>query len=624
MQKIRSEILIAVVLFIFLFPRDVYSNNKIKTIVVIFSLNSNLPAYQNMLDGFRSNFSNVPSEPCNVLVEYLDIGRSSNEDYAKNIVDLYNHKYKENAIDLLIAVGPMAYQVLAKYGLNALKNTPVISIENENVLTDSIYHQPDKNTLDIIIKHNIQGTLKAAFELFPQNKNVYIISGSSLIDNYYTFLTTNDTKAFKNTHRFTFISGVSLDSTLQIVKKIPSNSIVVIPTFMTDNNNHPFSTPEAIGIISNYCNAPVFPIFDSFIRTKGGIGGYVLSFVNIGIESGRIAQEILNGKPPQDITVNKSSFYQFVYDWKQIKRWNLSKSKAIPAESKFYNREDSFIGEYKWQILFVFLILISESFLIIYLFKLNRRQKDIVRQKTETESLFRELVREDRLSTMVEMTASISHELNQPLTAILYSAQAGKRFLDSEKLDPGQAMEIFDNIIEDDKRAAELISSVKSMMKLENREKEEVNVSTLIRETVSIFNSEAIRQNIHLIINFLDNPVFVFGDKIQLQQVLLNFISNAALSMEGIYPENKIIELKQRLNKDTITISVCDNGPGIDDSVKENLFKPFITSRKSGFGIGLAVSRSIIEKHNGTIWAENARGGGASFSFQLQVCKNER
>ena len=410
---------------------------------------------------------------------------------------------------------------------------------------------------------------------------------------------------------------------LLVVGKIPSQSIVIIPLYLADKNNVPYSTPEAIRIISENCNAPVFPIFDSFIKTNGGIGGFLFSYIYVGKETGRIAKEIFDGKPLREIIVHKEGFYQYMYDWRQLKKWHLLDSKSIPSESIYFNREHDFIAEYKWYILTGILFLILETFLIIYLFKLIIRQKAIGKQKTEAEDLYRVLVREERMMRMVELTASLSHELNQPLTAILYSAQAGDRFLESGKLDYNQAKEIFSNIIEDDKRAAALISSVKSLMKLENREKENVNISTLIRETLYIFHSEAIKQNIQVNYEQDHIPVFIFGDKIQIQQVILNFLFNAALAMESRDPGHRIVEISQKLSKGKVIVSVRDSGPGIDDAVKDKLFKAFVTTRSSGFGIGLAVSRSIIEKHNGTIWANNLPEGGAEFSFSLETIDHE-
>ena len=127
----------------------------------------------------------------------------------------------------------------------------------------------------------------------------------------------------------------------------------------------------------------------------------------------------------------------------------------------------------------------------------------------ETEQMHNELIRVDRMAKMTELTASLSHELNQPLTAILYSAQAGKRFLQKDKLDQSQANEIFDNIIEDDKRAGKIISSVRNLMRAENKEPEKINLNDLIQETKNIIQSEAIRKNITVNLNCPADPVYV-------------------------------------------------------------------------------------------------------------------
>ena len=240
----------------------------------------------------------------------------------------------------------------------------------------------------------------------------------------------------------------------------------------------------------------------------------------------------------------------------------------------------------------------------------------------ETEKMYRELIREDRMAKMTELTASLSHELNQPLTAILFSAQAGKRFLQSGKLDQAQAEQILDNIIEDDKRAGGIISSVRSLMKLEHREKEKVDLNEVIRETADIYHNDAVRQNIKMIIKCNAEKAYILADKIQLQQVLMNFIRNAEIAMENTDPANKKLEVISAVDKGFITVSVRDSGPGIDSAIKEKIFEPFVTTRKGGTGIGLALSRSIIEAHDGKIWAENLPDGGADFSFRLNLLKN--
>ena len=306
-----------------------------------------------------------------------------------------------------------------------------------------------------------------------------------------------------------------------------------------------------------------------------------------------------------------------------LKKWNLLGSKALPSNSIYYYQQHNFISEYKWYILVGIMFLILETFLIAFLYKLTVRQKTVLKQKTEAEDLYRLLVREERLMMMVELTASLSHELSQPLTAILYNTQACLRYLKSGNANEGQVEELLLKIIKDDKRAGGLISSVRSLMKLEIRAKEQVNLSQIIQETVALFDPEAARQHIRINFQCKDDSTDVLADKIQLQQVLLNLLYNAANAMDNVEQANKVISISQRSEKGSVTISVKDTGPGIGDEVKGTIFKPFVTSRKSGLGIGLAISRNIIENHDGEIWAENCPEGGAEFSFRLKIADHE-
>jgi C4-dicarboxylate-specific signal transduction histidine kinase len=148
-------------------------------------------------------------------------------------------------------------------------------------------------------------------------------------------------------------------------------------------------------------------------------------------------------------------------------------------------------------------------------------------------------------------------------------------------------------------------------------------VAGLIQETLDIFKSEYIRKNVTVNLSIPEKPVWIHGEKILLQQVILNFSRNALNAMEKNDPDNKFLEIGFRTTKSQVTVYVRDSGCGIDPEIKDKLFRPFVTSSKKGFGIGLALSRTIIEKHHGEIWAENHPEGGAEFSFRLKVIREE-
>jgi signal transduction histidine kinase len=623
MLVFRIKTLLLALLFTGYLTMGSPSNTNVKNIVVFFALNPNLPAYQQFTNGFRSNFNLSNTIPSNVIYEYFDIYRFGDSQNIETIVKLYNEKYKTVKIDLLITVGPGLQPLLEKYNLEMLKTTPTINVDFTNTPMSS---NPEiaRNEINICFEIYVENSLQSAIDLFPEHRDIYVFLGNSNNDKYFLNLFRQAEPLFSSTHQFHYFNDISFDSTLLVAAKVPAKSIVFVPSYLSDSKIPVYNTPEALSLIADVCKAPLFPVFDSFVLSRGGIGGNVLALFNVGEEAGRIAKEIIGGADLRKIEVNKSNFYQHVYDWDQLKKWDLLYSKVIPKNSRFYNEEINFFKLYRWQIGFLIFFLISQTLLILYLIRLNKRQKEVVKQKIETENMYRQLTREDRLMRMVELTASLSHELSQPLTSILYSAQAGLRFLKSGKLDEKQTEEIFENIVEDDKRAGNLISSVKNLMKLETREPEKLNLNALIQDTLLIFNAEAKRNNVEIRLNLEKHPVFIFGDKIQLQQVLLNFLFNGAIAMEKNDDKNRMLKIFQHVKNSVVTVSVRDEGPGIDESIKENIFKPFVTTREKGFGIGLAVSRSIIEKHNGKIWAGNVLNSGAEFSFSLQIVKDEK
>jgi signal transduction histidine kinase len=623
MQKISNKIFFRLLLFLLLVPVAAYSAKPIKTVLIFFAWNSNLPGYQKMLEGFEAAFDEEPGVTCNLAIEYLDLSRPGNEIVVKTIVDLYNDKYNNIPIDLLVIVGPDGYPVLKENGLKALENTPILCVDNENLINDSTRYPAVPNMVKISLNYNFYPTLKTAFSLFPEYKDVYVINGSTPMDGYYLNKFKIASGTFDNSHSFIYYSNLSMDSLIQAVENLPRKSLVFVPSFYRDKEGLPYSTVDVMAILARRSKAPVLPVSDVFTIRKGALGGFVISFRNIGKEMGRAANLLMHGTKAGNIKIRYKTFYEDIYDWEEVKRWGLTHSKAIPFDSNFFYRRLSFWRIYRWYILAVLIFLISQTIFIMYLVRLNRRQKETARQKAETENIYQEMVREDRLLKMVELTASLSHELNQPLTAILYNAQAGKRFLKSGTIDPQQAEEIFDYIIEDDKRAGGIISSVKNLMKLDSREKEDLNLGDLIQETVDIFRSEYIRKNVTLKMTIPKKPAWIYGEKILLQQVIMNFSRNALNAMEKIDPEKRLLEITLKTVKSHVTLSVRDSGCGIDPEIKEKLFRPFVTNSKKGFGIGLALSRTIIEKHHGEIWAENHHEGGAEFCFRLKAKKDD-
>ncbi len=247
--------------------------------------------------------------------------------------------------------------------------------------------------------------------------------------------------------------------------------------------------------------------------------------------------------------------------------------------------------------------------------------RDITERKRTEQEAFdarRELTRMERLSRMGELSASLSHELNQPLTAILSNTRAALRFLQAGKLDPGELEEILQDIVKDDKRAGDIIRNLRAMVKPEEGEQELTSINDVLHETVALFRSEAIIRNVRIETDLADALPPLHINKVQIQQVLINLMTNAAESMTGDESAEKVIVLRTAASGEgVVKVAVRDFGSGIEEQELHKIFEPFFTTKRSGLGMGLSLSRSIIESHGGHIWAENNPDRGMTFYFDL-------
>jgi two-component system sensor kinase FixL len=229
-------------------------------------------------------------------------------------------------------------------------------------------------------------------------------------------------------------------------------------------------------------------------------------------------------------------------------------------------------------------------------------------------------LRLERVSRMGELTASLAHELNQPLTAILSNAGAALRFLQSDRIDPSELREILQDIINDDKRAGDIIRNVRAMLKQEEREREAIAINDMLRDMLSLFHSEAVIRNIAVEMDLADPSPVVQVDTVQIQQVLINLVMNAAEAVSHNGPEDRKIVLQTRtVDHGAVQVTVRDFGPGIGEKEIDRIFDPFFTTKRSGLGMGLSISRSIIEAHGGRIWVENNPDKGVTFFIELPV-----
>ena len=223
-----------------------------------------------------------------------------------------------------------------------------------------------------------------------------------------------------------------------------------------------------------------------------------------------------------------------------------------------------------------------------------------------------------RVLTVDEISSSLAHEINQPLGAILNNAEAAKILLSQGKRAKDEIPEIIADIIHDARRAGDVVRKVRSVMKKGDASFEPLSLNALIDEVLVITRNSLVLNDVVLQLDRAPRLGDIQGDRVRLQQVLINLVTNALDAMK-VAPLRILTVRSAMPDPDTVRVSVSDSGPGIDEARRPLVFHPFFTTKKDGLGLGLAICRSIIEEHGGRIWAENNPGGGATFSFSLKA-----
>ncbi len=251
--------------------------------------------------------------------------------------------------------------------------------------------------------------------------------------------------------------------------------------------------------------------------------------------------------------------------------------------------------------------------------------QDITQRKQaecETTELRRELAHVTRVSMLGELAASMAHELNQPLAAILSNAQAARRFLAAPGADLDTIRDILDDIVRDDKRAGDVIHRLRSMVqKKQVMVPDALDLNELVHDALHLLNSELISRNVDLELGLAPSLPAVHAGRVEMQQVLLNLMVNAMDAVQEKPVDQRKIRVATLAVKGAVRVAVRDWGDGILDHLMPDIFRPFFTTKQQGLGMGLAVSRSMIDSCGGRLWAENDPGGGALFQFELPAAE---
>ena len=570
------------------------------------------PWYDAYSNAFRSAFAGRAEERIAIQAEHLDFGHFSGPEHDDILRAYLVGKYRNSPINVIVAAGPKALEFALHVRGELGSNVPVVfSI----VDTATLARLRPSNATGHILQYTLRDQITSARALVPDLQHVALV-GDPLETQSFMDEFRRELPIFSAQLDFIDLTGLSLQDVKRRAAELPENTAIVYTAINVDGAGASYVPRDALVAIAEVANRPI--VIDSeTMLGYGGTGGFVASPSELAQQTAQLALRVMNGQDPSTIPASIDELKP-IFDWQQLKRWHVSEHR-LPPGSEIYFREQAMWERYWWQIALTIALLLVQAGLISILLLEHRR-----RQFAEVQSRQRmaELAHVNRFSTAGELTASIAHEINQPLGAILTNTETAQAILKSPKPDLAELGEILDDILRDDLRANEVIRRMRSLLKKAPFEQKQFDLNEVVRETIRFFSALAVSRKFEMANVITPNALPILGDRIQLQQVILNLVMNGIDAIRDTPSENRIISIRTSRVENFAELSVSDRGPGISDDKLKEIFEPFFTSKAEGMGMGLSIARTIVEAHNGRIWAENQIGGGAVFRVSLPLASS--
>ncbi|SIN88334.1 His Kinase A (phospho-acceptor) domain-containing protein [Bradyrhizobium erythrophlei] len=449
--------------------------------------------------------------------------------------------------------------------------------------------------------------------LLPDTDHIVVaMTGASATEQFWNDLFQRALQRSSRRVTLEWFTHLAADDMVKRVAALPAHSAIFYPTIRVDGRGVPQEGDALLLRFIEEDRAPIFTHTDSLFG-HGIVGGPMFSSHEMADACAKVAVRLLNGETPGDIKIVPVGLAAPRYDWRQLQKWGI-KDSLLPPGSEIFFREPTVWERYSWQIALTLAVILAQTGLISAMLSERRR-----RQLAEVQSRQRmaELARVMRFSTAGELTALIAHEINQPLGAILTNAETAQAILKSPSPDIAELNEIVVDILRDDRRANEVIRRMRSLLTKAPFELKSLDLNEVARETIEFLS--AIGRQVGLVSVITPDALPIIGDRIQLQQVILNLVANGIDAMKDTSTENRIVSMRTSRVEKFAELSVSDLGSGIPEDKLKEVFEPFFTSKAEGMGMGLSIARTIIEAHNGQIWAENQARGGAVFHIRLPL-----
>jgi signal transduction histidine kinase len=565
---------------------------------------------------FREELVRRWPQPLDIYEASLDTARLGDARGEGQFADYLRALFGGRRLDLIVSVGGPAASFVQRHRGELFPATPMLitALEERNIDASAM----TANDTVVAIRLDFGVMIDNILRLLPETANVAIALGASPLERYWRGEMPRDLQRFAGRPNFIWLDELSFEEMRKRAATLPPRSAVLYWLLFVDAHGVPHEQDRALGALHAQASAPIFSFLDRYVG-RGIVGGPVLWRDEISDRAAAVAIRLLAGEAAGDIKTPPLGLGTPVYDWRELRRWKISEARLPPCSIVQF-REPTVWEQHRWPLTAIAAVMLIQAMMIAWLLVERRR-----RHAAELESRRRmiEVVHLNQTAAAGALSASIAHELNQPLGTIMSNAEAAEMLLGRDAPDLDQIKEILADIRKADAHAAGIIDDVRRLLKRRSEiELESFDLNEAVRGALDLLDPQAMKRGIALSANGIDRPLPVRADQIHLQQVVLNLAMNgvdaAADSASG---DRKVMVQTTLLGDDEVEVSVADSGAGIPVDKLEHVFDGFYTTKRNGTGLGLSISRTIVESYGGRIWAENRAGGGAVLRFTLPLAE---
>jgi signal transduction histidine kinase len=587
-----------------------YAAEEEARVLILNALDPYLPAYLAIDTAMRASLAEETTRRIVLYSELLDAQRFPGESMEPEILALLTKKYRTVHIDVVVTVTKPAFDFFKRYGEQLWPGARLV-FHGLPDGTDPSTLPP--GAIGQVNRDDFGGTIDLARRLQPNARRILVISGAAPLDLELEQRARQVLPTVAGEAAVEFLSGLPLPELVIRVAGESPDTIVLYLTQFRDHDGRPSLPREVLHAISSVSAAPVYGLFETYVG-YGIAAGNMEFYEDRGRLVGQLVRDALTGSSPVSGQALYSVPSRCVADTRALQRWSLDEG-HLPTGCDIRFADRPLWRQYWWQIVVALAIIVGQTALIVALMGQHRRRR---LAESEAQQRFAEMAHMNRRVALGELSSSIAHELSQPLGAILRNTEAAELFLECEPPDLDELRAILVDIRSDDKRAGEVIERLRALLKHRSFSPRALSVDELLNNVATLTRGDSLARKAQVQFDTPPGLPTVMGDPVHLQQVLLNLVLNALDAVEGLLVERrKVIVRAARYGESEVVVTVFDSGSGIASERLAHLFDPFFTTKPNGMGIGLSISRTIIEAHGGRIWAESSEGHGSTFYFTI-------